>query len=175
MPANDGFTLTPLHWAVTSHKGNAPLCEFLLAKGCDVFAATWSQKRSALHIAASLGNADVCELLLRYGGPQLESLTDKIGRTAFILACGSAVISSIDAAKTIFKFAGERALDKKDDIKWSALHIASSAGNINTVKWLLSIGLTDTPDDEGLLAFDWACRKGYPEIANLLSKQKKVT
>jgi ankyrin repeat protein len=59
-------------------------CKFLIEHGADVNVVSHKQKRAAIHIASSLNNVKIFELLVANGANVLAE--DKKGRTAFQIA-----------------------------------------------------------------------------------------
>ena len=122
-----------------------------------------------LHIAASMGNIEACELLLSAGFGFLTS--DNDGRTPLHL-CAAHGTGSVDAAVciTLLGLQGNNAANIRDRQGCTPLHLAISSNNVDAVRWLLDIkGINvKLANGDGLTARDLARKKGYKQILELL-------
>ena len=122
-----------------------------------------------LHIAASMGNIEACELLLSAGFGFLQS--DNDGRTPLHL-CAMHGTGSVDAAVciTLLGLQGNNAANIRDRQGCTPLHCAISSNNVDAVRWLLdSKGINvKLANGDGLTARDLARKKGYKHILELL-------
>lgn len=122
-----------------------------------------------LHIAASMGNVEACELLLSAGFGFLS--TDPDGRTPLHL-CAMNRSGSVDASVciTLLGLQGSKAVNMRDRQGCTPLHCAAALDNVDAVRWLLDIkGINvKMANGDGHTVRDIARRKGYTQIVELL-------
>ena len=122
-----------------------------------------------LHIAASMGNIEACELLLSAGFGFLTS--DSNGRTPLHL-CAMHGTGSVDAAVciTLLGLQGNNAANIRDRQGCTPLHCAIASNNVDAVRWLLDTkGINvKLANGDGLTARDLARKNGYKQIIELL-------
>ncbi|KAI3714776.1 hypothetical protein L6452_21736 [Arctium lappa] len=187
----------PLSLCFATLRGDDLLLHKLLKRGLDPNESD-SNGRTALHIAASKGNANCVLLLLDYGAdpnsrdsegnvPMWEAILGNHEPVTGILKDNGATLSSgdvgqfaciaaeqnrLDILKQIISFGGDVKLPKNNGS--TALHVAVCEGNIEMVRFLLSQGADiDKPDDHGWTPRDLADQQGHHEIRNLFLSVKQ--
>ncbi|KVH93767.1 Ankyrin repeat-containing protein [Cynara cardunculus var. scolymus] len=188
----------PLSLCFATLRGDDLLLQKLLKRGLDPNESD-NNGRTALHIAASKGNANCVHLLLDYGAdpnsrdsegnvPMWEAILGNHEPVTGILKDNGATVSSgdigqfaciaaeqnkLDVLKQIISFGGDVTLQKNNGS--TALHVAVCEGNIEMVQFLLSQGADiDKPDDHGWTPRDLADQQGHHEIRNLFLSVKQT-
>lgn len=161
--------LTPLMCVIMSKKfpSNIELIDALVSKGADLNAQTGIDGETALHIAARLGLADICDRLLNYGADF--TLVDNYGRTVLHTATGS---NQFKVVKLLIQKLGEKLdIDAKtsDKIGDTAL-INSCRNNFNDlVKLFISFNASiNATDNNGQSALHWCAKVNNCQAAILL-------
>ena len=152
---------TALQWAC--NRGHASIVEFMLRlPGIDVTAYDVNED-SNLAIAAMNGHADICRLLLAAGAEP--NSRNKWKNTPLQWACNK---GHTEVAKLLLAVPGIDAVatDANADTN---LAIAAMNGRTDVVELLLAAGVDpSTKNKWGNSPLQWACNKGFAEVAKLL-------
>ncbi|KAI1424128.1 ankyrin repeat-containing domain protein [Xylaria sp. FL1777] len=164
IPYSKGTLTTPL--CVASVAGHTSTVEVLLNYGANVEFKS-HLRRTSLSLAASQGNADVIECLVKQGKADFQTDAESGSRklTPLIIACewGNPLV----VKKLI-----ELGLDpnKPDSEGWSPIIIAASYGHWRTIQALLDHGVDiETPGPDGVgTALRYAFGNGHVKVFRLL-------
>ncbi|KUI54183.1 Ankyrin-1 [Cytospora mali] len=131
---SDGDGISPLH--VASHVGSEVLLKLLLTKDHDL---EWRTQRGETPLFWALENADMCKLLLEIGARP--DATDNSGFTPLMVAT---LNDHIDTVRVLLEYNARVDLsvgeDKERFAGYSPVHLASAAGNTETLKLLADSG-----------------------------------
>ncbi|RBA14578.1 hypothetical protein FPRO05_13389 [Fusarium proliferatum] len=119
---------------VASGGGNVKAVQYLLENEADINTCSGLRSQSALNAAAEYGDPEVVRLLLKHGA-NIHS-TDDLGRTALHNACSGN--NSLETVRLLLENGAD--VNAQCDKLGSALHIASSSGNLETIQLLLDNG-----------------------------------
>lgn len=101
--------------------------------------------RTALHLAAEAGHADICSMLVRAGGAQLEARS-KVGLTPLLSAAGAGQLASL---KILVEFKADlEVVQEADDVRRNVFHILAgkrTEQHFACLRWLLDILLAEDP------------------------------
>ena len=144
--------LTPLMTAAQT--GQTQVAQVLIQSGCDINALEDALARTAMHIAAENGNAEIVELLLKY----------------------EAVLDSPDMRGNL----SEKPLLYNYDtfLVHTGLTPIHIAGSLDTKEVLAAIcnlvgnEVLDIPDASGMTSLLHACRAGWEETVKFIIKKK---
>ena len=168
--ALDKYGLTPLHWACD--RGEAAAARLLLQHGADVDAVEKRMfKRRPLHFAVlSSSEATVLELLAYHadvwavdyrGWAPIHgaAYNGHVGSLTALLDAGASVVAPLTKRRE------------------TALHVAASQGNGETIRLLLKHAADDpnvlgAKDDDRFTAAEVAARNGFDDVARLLGLQR---
>lgn len=153
---------TPLHIAC-GRPGNAEMVGYLIDGGADKNATASSGSFSPLHIAASVGNADIVCVLAEKGAA-LEQLAAH-GLTALMAA---AQHGHADVVEVLIKAGANINHSSANGVM--ALHLSSSEGHIETVEALIAGGADiDRATDTGYTAIEFSAFHGQHKTSQLLA------
>jgi ankyrin repeat protein len=142
--------LTSLHEAAFG--GFADIVELLLAHNADVSARDRQFHATPLAWAEHGGHEDVVAMLLQKSDVELADLVE-MGRLELVKARVEAAPEEVNGR----------------DGSGAPLRVAAASGNLEIVKYLLSVGADTTlRNSQGKSALDWAEENGHGEIAVLL-------
>ncbi|XP_053908084.1 ankyrin repeat domain-containing protein 16 isoform X3 [Cuculus canorus] len=166
---------------IASREGHPQVLQYLL----DVSPGSWDTestiKRTPLHTAAMHGCFDVVELLLERCQYKPDS-RDKCGVTPFMDAIQNGHVNiarlllekhqegHVHTIQTLLALGAD--VHAKDGKSRSALHMACAGQQADAARILLSVGLQDTPDGTGVLAWQLA-RK--PDVIQVLQEMNVST
>ncbi|KAI3419182.1 hypothetical protein GPALN_006935 [Globodera pallida] len=141
--------------------GHANVVRFLLSKGARA-GRTLANGVSPLHCAAKIGHLEVCKLLVAKGA----DINQKGANSSpWLTAC---LEGHLDIIKLFVDNGQDIEITENDG--FTGLVIASSEGNANVVRFLLSKGaLVDrTSDKKGYSPLSVAAKSGHLEVCKLL-------
>ncbi|KAM8866577.1 histone-lysine N-methyltransferase EHMT1a [Synchiropus picturatus] len=149
---------------VSAKQGELQKVIHLLVEGQDPnFVMDGQSKRRPLHEAAAEGHQEVCHMLVQ-AGANLE-MCDEDYRTPLMAACES---NQVDTVKYLIR-AGA-AINHKDIMGFSSLHLAAKLGHYEVVEVLLSKAskYINCQDDGGWTPITWAIEYKHKEVFKLL-------
>ncbi|KAM9810754.1 histone-lysine N-methyltransferase EHMT1a [Neosynchiropus ocellatus] len=149
---------------VSAKQGELQKVIHLLVEGQDPnFVMDGPSKRRPLHEAAAEGHQEVCHMLVQ-AGANLE-MCDEDYRTPLMAACES---NQVDTVKYLLR-AGA-AINHKDIMGFSSLHLAAKLGHYEVVQVLLSKAskYINCQDDGGWTPITWAIEYKHKEVCKLL-------
>ena len=166
----------PLHNA--AGKGFDEIVAKLLRAKSDVNARD-NMGMTSLHAAAMYGRCKVIELLAKNGANLNER--DNSGNPALSIAIQfeqydavELLVRTLGSGATTETRAKSAALDIKNDLGLTPLHLAAMKGQDKTVALLLSSGASASAvDNHGQTALQWAELKGYKNVAEMLRQGTK--
>jgi len=140
--SRDGYTTALISACAGGHGG---IVDYLLQNGADVHLQRDQYTKTAMHVAAERGHADILALLMRHGGKTNTIGTDN--NTVLTLACSA---NHFSAAKVIMDNMGGLDINAQTAQGQSALRLACAHGNIQMVHLLLAspkidVNLVDHP------------------------------
>mmetsp|Transcript_83572 Transcript_83572/g.190661 ORF Transcript_83572/g.190661 Transcript_83572/m.190661 type:complete len:622 (+) Transcript_83572:316-2181(+) len=150
------FGTTPLHLAAAT--GAAAVVQALLDLKGDA-AAKRANGRVPLHDACEAGHVEVVKILAK----DTAEVPDTDARRPWHVA---ASFGHAEVLKELAPFVSDK--QAVDSIKWSALHLAAAAGKKEAIEVLVSLGVTDSKDEDGFTAADWAGKRGHGHMAELI-------
>jgi len=160
---------TVLH--ILEERNKTELVRLLLAdeRFVEHDATDW-QGQSALHIAASLGNLDMCRALLSSVGFNVASAqkTDD-SWTALEVAASQGCLEVFRCLLGDDSLATHLNIPKKSGR--TALHIAAGRGHVQISSFVLGLASSATvnlADNGGRTVLHWACENGHAQVANLV-------
>jgi ankyrin repeat protein len=151
---------TPLHWA--AFRSRVSIAELLLNRGANPYTKAHQFDRTALHLAAALGDEVMVELLLRH---MVNADTqDEFGHTALHAAAdqGHQTVVKLLLGRGANVNARAHGWNGPDD--QTALHRASAAGHTALVKLLIDHGADVNVEDEH---GETALRSATQEVATV--------
>ena len=136
---------TPLMVAATH--GHLAMCQTLVQRSADITAKK-KFKCSALHLAARNGHTSVVEYLVESKANVMARKLDQ--STPLHDACSGGHVDTAQALLALMERMMERVavLKMATDSGWTPLHVASRRGHPEMVKWLVSMGASQTLKDE---------------------------
>ncbi|CAH2350802.1 probable 26S proteasome regulatory subunit p28 [[Candida] railenensis] len=158
---------TALHWATSSQHIEIVMC-ILKPRGgkeIDIDELVDLSGWTPLHIAASVGNEKIFELLMNHDPkPDIDFQTNQ-GTTVLHLACSK---QRYDIAKlAIEKYKCKTRI--KDKMGYTPLHRAASVGSVRIVELLLKSGVNvNATDSEDWTALKHAEAEGWTEVVSVL-------
>lgn len=165
--AQNFFKGTPLMAA--SAKGNLDIVKFLVDHGADINKVT-KYNMTAIKFAAGgenkKKNASVVNYLL-IKGAKIEQTPRSM--TALMKASG---IGNLDAVKSLLTYGAN--VNAQQWQGYTALILATMFGHKDTVKLLLEHGADINQKYNGRTAMDWAIKKKYNKIVDILKFPKRV-
>ncbi|XP_078501984.1 inversin [Lissotriton helveticus] len=160
--AYDNLFRTPLHWAALL--GYAPIARRLLERHRQGAVPSDAQGATPLHYAAQSNYPETVEVFL--GHPSGSDDADLEGRTAFMWAAGK---GSDDVVQTMLALKPELDINLADRYGGTALHAASLAGHVTTVRLLLERGArADASDLAKQTPLFRACEMGHQAVVQAL-------
>ena len=147
--------------------GNLDIVRILLeAPGIDVNIKDQVSNYAPLHHACYISSVPIIQLLLQIDDANVNIETDN-KLTPLMKACE---IGNNDVVALLIKI-GNADPEKCDKEGWNSLFYAAYSGNIQTVQYLLDIGVDkDTVDINRFRAVDWARHNGHGDVVSLLEK-----
>ncbi|XP_061907047.1 histone-lysine N-methyltransferase EHMT1-like isoform X1 [Entelurus aequoreus] len=149
---------------ISSKKGALQRVIHLLVEGKDPNFLMDGQRRcSPLHAAAAGGHQEICHVLIQ-AGANLDIFNED-QRTPLMTACEN---NYLDTVKYLIR-AGA-AINHKDVMGFTCLHLASKLGHYDIVQHLLSrtSKYINCQDDGGWTPISWAIEHKHIEVFNLL-------
>ncbi|KAJ1134651.1 hypothetical protein NDU88_001102 [Pleurodeles waltl] len=160
--AYDNLFRTPLHWAALL--GYASIARRLLERHRQGAVPSDAQGATPLHYAAQSNYPETVEVFL--GHPSGSDDADLEGRTAFMWAAGK---GSDDVVQTMLALKPELDINLADRYGGTALHAASLAGHMTTVRLLLKRGArADASDLAKQTPLFRACEMGHHAVVQAL-------
>ncbi|KAF5506958.1 Ankyrin-3 [Colletotrichum aenigma] len=149
-------SITPLSYAVKD--GHTNVVETLLEYGADPNLKT--EVEGPLDLAVKNGREDIVTLLIKHGAS-----LDKKGSAP----SGSTTPQHINPEIVPFMLKDGVGVNYRNDDGFTALHISSISGHIDTVRILLNHGADATiMDNSGATPLDYAIDGGHEEVVNLI-------
>lgn len=149
-------SITPLSYAVKD--GHTNVVETLLEYGADPNLKT--EVEGPLDLAVKNGREDIVTLLIKHGA----SLNKKGSAPS-----GSTTPQHINPEIVPFMLKDGVGVNYRNDDGFTALHISSISGHIDTVRILLNHGADATiMDNSGATPLDYAIDGGHEEVVNLI-------
>ncbi|XP_069491046.1 inversin [Ambystoma mexicanum] len=160
--AYDNLFRTPLHWAALL--GHASIARRLLDRHREGAVPSDGQGATPLHYAAQSNYPETVEVFLRH--PTGCDDADLEGRTAFMWAAGK---GSDDVVRAMLVLKPELDVNLADRYGGTALHAASLAGHVSTVRLLLEQGArADASDLAKQTPLFRACEMGHQTVVQAL-------
>jgi ankyrin repeat protein len=160
-PAAQSGETTPA-LVTAAQRGDVGAVKAALAASPKVDDADRLSKRTALHMAAFSGNAEIAKLLLdAKAGPNVQ---DRTGKTPVTVAAEK---GNAEVLKLLLAAGGDA--NARDQVQGSPLLWAAGLGTPDTVRVLLEAGANpNIADVNGMTPLMWASGVGRPEVVELL-------
>ncbi|KAI1826937.1 hypothetical protein F4861DRAFT_22588 [Xylaria intraflava] len=121
-------------------------------------------KRGALHVAADYGHNDLVASLLDAKADLNQH--DHLGHTPFLTAC---INGRLETLQLLWERGSKDQIKEANNYSDGPLHLACTAGHLNTAEWLLSLGVTiNQPGYHGRTPLLQACGNGHVEVIKML-------
>lgn len=131
-----------------------------------VFQSAVRNRRTALHYAAFFGHAETCSILIKYDAP-VDCVENLDKQTPLIFAAKN---GHVDCVRVLIE-EGNSNPEKCDKFSRTALHYACMFGQIEVVKYLLTLGVNaNASDSSSNTPAHFAAGFGYLKILHLLVK-----
>lgn len=151
---------TPLMLAACNN--HIKVVKMLLKAQCLVNRVS-DRRRTALHMAAWVGNEQICRLLLQAGADA--AIQEMYGDTALMLAAHR----SPNVARLLAQEAGRVAVNMKNESGDSALGCATKSGHLDCVRDLIEAGAdVNSSNRHGETALMFATYENHPKLAQFL-------
>ena len=159
--AKDNRGKTPLH--VCAQSRSCESFQFLVEIGSDVHLKT-KNGVNCLHIAAEVGDLDLCKMLLKYQSFNVHMIDDQGGSPLHFCA----VSGSYELFEFLVEMGGDIYLKTKSGK--NCLHIAAEKGQLNLCKWLLQNYQfeVDMTDNDGWTPLHSCLESGNYELFQFL-------
>ncbi|MFC1701689.1 ankyrin repeat domain-containing protein [Pseudomonadota bacterium] len=153
--------------------GDLAKVELLVKKGANVNSVEPTKKRTVLMLAATKGQFDIVKFL--YGKGADINARDKDGQTALMYASRHRFNATPDNTIAIFLLSNGAEVNVRSKKKgFTALMLASSAGNVELVQQLLEKGADPAiKDNFGISAMAMAKKRGKTAVVSILSNPPK--
>lgn len=155
---------------IATDRNNIAMVKLLLEKGANVNIASNKIDNTPIMIASVKGYADIVQLLIEQSNPDM-SILNGYGGTALIPACER---GHVDVVKLLLERTNVN-VNHVNRPGWTAMleAIVFSDGGKNQqeiVRMLLSHGADkNIPDKQGMTPLEHAEKRGFKELANILS------